>query len=199
LEAGERIRDYVLEQRIGEGGVGEVWRARHTRLERPVALKIILPHLVRDENIHSRFLREAENMANLRHPHIVRIYDFFPFNDIEYLVMDYIEGGSLQNRLSRLGRLPLTDALHISRDILDALDFAHRKQIIHRDVKPSNILLAADSHGYLGDFGIALVLGKTRVTRFGTNVGTLEYMSPEQIHGEELDHKTDVYRFGCVL
>ena len=199
MEAGEKIRDYILEQRIGEGGVGEVWRARHTRLERPVAIKIILPHLVRDKNIHSRFLHEAENMANLRHPHIVRIYDFFPFNDTEYLVMDYIEGGSLQGKLSRLGRLSLADVLHISRDILDALDFAHRKQIIHRDVKPSNILLTPDLHGYLGDFGIALVLGKTRVTRFGTNVGTLEYMSPEQIHGEELDHKTDVYSFGCVL
>jgi serine/threonine protein kinase len=199
MDAGLKIRDYLLEELIGEGGVGEVWRAHHPRLKRPGAIKVILPHLFRDQNIHSRFLQEAVNMANLRHPHIVRIYDFFSFNDNEYLVMDYIEGGSLQGRLARLGRLPLADALQISRDILSALDFAHQKLIIHRDVKPSNILLAADSRAYLADFGIALVLGRTRITRFGTNVGTLEYMSPEQIRGEELNHKTDVYSFGCVL
>lgn len=201
MPPGDRIGDYVLEELIGEGGIGEVWRARHTRLERPVAIKVISPRLLRDrdQTIRNRFLREAENMANLRHPHIVRIYDFFSLNDIEYLVMDYIEGGSLQDRLSRFGRLSLEDALHISRDILDGLDFAHQKGVIHRDVKPSNILLTADSHAYLADFGIALVLGRPRITSYGTNVGTLEYMSPEQIHGKELNHKTDVYSFGCVL
>jgi serine/threonine protein kinase len=199
MDAGLRIRDYILEELIGEGGVGEVWRARHTRLERPVAIKVISPHLFRDQSIRKRFLQEAESMSNLRHPYIVRIYDFFSFNDKEYLVMDYIDGGSLKDKLSRLSRLPLADALQISRDILDALNFAHQNRVIHRDVKPSNILLTTDSHGYLGDFGIALVLGKTRVTRFGTSVGTLEYMSPEQIRGEKLDHKTDVYSFGCVL
>jgi serine/threonine protein kinase len=199
LKPGDRVRDYVLEKRIGAGGVGEVWRARHERLNKPVAIKLILPHLYQDENIYNRFVQEAIATANLEHPHIISVYDFFSINDDAFLVMSYVEGGSLQDRLKNHGRLSLSEALRIARGILDALDFAHQKGIVHRDVKSSNILLSPDSHAYLVDFGIALVLGKTRITRFGANVGTPDYMSPEQIRGEQLDHRTDVYSFGCVL
>ena len=199
MKPGDRVRDYVLEKRIGAGGVGEVWRARHERLNKPVAIKLILPHLYQDENIYNRFVQEAIATANLEHPHIISVYDFFSINDDAFLVMSYIEGGSLQDRLKNHGRLSLSEALRIARGILDALDFAHQKGIVHRDVKSSNILLSPDSHAYLVDFGIALVLGKTRITRFGANVGTPDYMSPEQIRGEQLDHRTDVYSFGCVL
>jgi serine/threonine-protein kinase len=199
LKPGDQVRDYILEQRIGAGGVGEVWRARHIRLNKPVAIKLILPHLCEDENIYSRFVQEAIATANLEHPHIISVHDFFSVGDDAFLVMSFIEGGSLQDRIKKRGRLSLAETLHIARGILDALDFAHQKGIVHRDVKPSNLLLSPDLHAYLVDFGIALVLGKTRITRFGANIGTPDYMSPEQIRGEQLDHRTDVYSFGCVL
>ena len=138
-------------------------------------------------------------IVRLEHPHIISVYDFFPFDDNACLVMPYIEGGSLQDRIIRQGRIDLEEALYISRGILDALDYAHQQAVVHRDVKPSNILVTADSHPYLVDFGIALVLGKPRFTNHGTNIGTPEYMSPEQIRGESLDHHSDVYSFGCVL
>jgi serine/threonine-protein kinase len=199
MEAGQKIRDYVLDAPIGAGGVGEVWRAHHERLDKPVAIKVILPHLCRDANIFKRFEQEAVAMAKLEHPHIVSVYDFFPVGENACLVMSYIEGGSLEDLIKRHGRLGLAEALEISGGILEALDTAHRQLVVHRDVKPSNILVRPDLHAYLVDFGIALVLGKTRVTKFGTNVGTSEYMSPEQIRGDKPDHQTDVYSFGCVL
>jgi serine/threonine-protein kinase len=199
LKPGDQVRDYILEQRIGAGGVGEVWRARHIRLNKPVAIKLILPHLCQDENVYSRFVQEAIATANLEHPHIISVHDFFSVGDDAFLVMSFIEGGSVQDRIKKRGRLSPAETLHIARGILDALDFAHQKGIVHRDVKPSNILLSPDLHAYLVDFGIALVLGKTRITRFGANIGTPDYMSPEQIRGEPLDHRTDVYSFGCVL
>ena len=199
MKPGDQVRDYILEQRIGTGGVGEVWRARHIRLNKPVAIKLILPHLVEDESIYSRFVQEAIATANLEHPHIISVHDFFSVGDDAFLVMSYIEGGSLQDRIRKRGRLSVSDTVPIACGILAALDFAHQKGIVHRDVKPSNILLSPESHVYLVDFGIALVLGKTRITRFGANIGTPDYMSPEQIRGEQLDHRTDVYSFGCVL
>ena len=199
MKPGDQVRDYILEQRIGAGGVGEVWRARHIRLNKPVAIKLILPHLCEDENIYSRFVQEAIATANLGHPHIISVHDFFSVGDDAFLVMSYVEGGSLQDRIRKRGRLSSAETVHIARGMLDALDFAHQKGIVHRDVKPSNILLSPDLHAYLVDFGIALVLGKTRITRFGANIGTPDYMSPEQIRGEQLDHRTDVYSFGCVL
>jgi serine/threonine protein kinase len=113
--------------------------------------------------------------------------------------MSYIEGGSLQDRLKRHGPLSLSEALPIARDILDALQYAHQSGVVHRDVKPSNILLGRNSHAYLVDFGIAFILGKTRITRFGANIGTPDYVSPEQIQGDQLDHRTDIYSLGCVL
>jgi len=199
LKPGDQVRDYILEQRVGTGGVGEVWRARHIRLNKPFAIKLILPHLCQDENIYNRFIQEAIATANLEHPHIISVHDFFSVGDESFLVMSYVQGGSLQDRIRKRGCLPLTETLQIARGILDALNFAHKNGIVHRDVKPSNILLSPELHAYLVDFGIALVLGKTRITRFGTNVGTPDYMSPEQIRGEQLDHRTDIYSFGCVL
>lgn len=199
MKTGDSIRDYVLEKRIGIGGVGEVWRVRHVNLKKTMAIKRILPHLCQDANVYDRFVQEALSMAGLEHPHIVGIHDFFTEDKKPYLVMSYISGGALQDRLDRQEKMPLQDAIRISCEILKALDFAHRCGIVHRDVKPSNILLSPESHAYLVDFGIALVLGQSRITKFGTNIGTPEYMSPEQIRGESLDHQTDVYSFGCVL
>lgn len=199
MKAGQKIRNYILESLIGEGGVGEVWRARHESLDKPVAIKCILPQFSKDKNIYDRFTREASSMARLEHPHIVGVHDFFSVGDSTYLVMSYIEGGSLQDLLEKKPILGIDDAMKISLDILDALDYAHQRGVIHRDVKPPNILVTENLDAYLVDFGIALELGKKRVTQFGTNIGTPEYMSPEQIRGEKLDHRTDVYSFGCVL
>ena len=202
MEAGQFIRDYVLEEKLGFGGVGEVWRARHRHLNKVFALKAIYPHLSNNARLYTRFLQEARAMAALEHPNIVGVHDFFCLNGDCYLVMTYIEGESLQSKIIHKrktnGFISLNEAFWISKDILAALNYAHRKGIVHRDVKPSNILVRPDS-AYLVDFGIALVWGQERITQFGTNIGTPEYMSPEQIQGKEIDHLTDVYSFGCVL
>ena len=151
--------------------------------------------------LRARFLREGGEHQLMKHPSIVPILDFFEQEGNFYLVMQYISGGSLEDRLEKLGwkALPIPDALKISKQILSALDYAHQKGVIHRDVKPSNILLDGD-HAYLGDFGIALALGRPRLTTFEQVMGTRCYMSPEQIQTPlKITHLSDVYSFGCVL
>jgi serine/threonine-protein kinase len=199
MRPGDQIRDYVLERRIGVGGMGEVWRAHHRTLRRPVAIKIIREDRDRTGAFRERFAREAQAMASLDHPHIVPVRDFFVASGVACLVMGLIDGGSLEGK----GPVPLEVALRISRDVLDALNHAHQKGVIHRDIKPSNILLDRQGQPFITDFGIALVAGTQRITRLsrsGTAVGTPEYMSPEQIKTpDDIDHRTDVYSFGCVL
>jgi serine/threonine protein kinase len=199
VNPGDVIRDYVLEERIGAGGVGEVWRARHCKLEKPVAIKAIFRHLAGEPQFNERFLLEAISMARLEHPNIVGVHDFFDLEGSSFLVMSFVDGGSVYDRVKREGPYPVTQALKISRQILEALDFAHKQGVIHRDVKPSNILVDTRGNACLVDFGIALVLGRKRITKFGTNIGTPEYMSPEQIKAADIGYRTDVYSFGCVL
>jgi serine/threonine protein kinase len=199
MRPGDQIRDYVLEERIGQGGMGEVWRAHHRNLRRTVAIKVIREDGDRTGTFRERFAREAEAMASLDHPNIVPVRDFFVSGETACLVMGLIDGGSLEGR----GAVPLEVALRISAEILDGLNAAHQQGVIHRDIKPSNILLDQRGHPYITDFGIALVAGTERITRLsksGTAVGTPEYMSPEQITTpDDIDHRTDVYSFGCVL
>lgn len=199
MERGQSIRDLILEDRIGGGGVGEVWRARHRHLQKVVAIKAIYKHLDQDPQFFERFVQEAVGMARLEHPHIAAVHDFFFEEGVPFLIMSYIPGDSLEGLIRDRAPLSVSEALRISRQILGALDYAHRQGVVHRDVKPSNILVREDGEAFLVDFGIALVLGRERKTRFGTNVGTPEYMSPEQIRGGEMDNRTDVYSFGCVL
>ena len=199
MEPGQQIRDFILEKKIGAGGVGEVWRARHQHLDKPYAIKAVFRHLSNDARFHDRFIQEAKAMGQFDHQHIVGLHDFFYLDDNSYLVMSYIEGGSLDVSLRQDGLMPVEKALKISGSILDALNFAHSKGVIHRDVKPSNILLNPNGHAYLVDFGIAIVVGEPRMTQFGKNIGTIEYMSPEQITAGQIDHRTDVYSFGCVM
>lgn len=199
MEADKKVGDFVLEKKIGAGGVGEVWRARHQLLDKVYAVKAIFPHLSRNSGFQDRFLMEAVAMASLDHPNIVGIHNFFIENERTYLVMSFIEGESLGDLIEQKDSIPVQDAIEISCNILDALNYAHSKGVIHRDVKPSNIIIQPDGQACLVDFGIALVLGKPRVTQFGKNIGTPEYMSPEQIKAKELDHRADVYSFGCVL
>jgi serine/threonine protein kinase len=199
LQSGQIIRDLILEERIGAGGVGEVWTARHRHLDKVVAIKAIYSHLDQDPQFYDRFVHEAVAMARLDHPHIVAVHDFFFEDGNAYLVMSYVQGNSLQDIINERAPLPIEEARDIAAQVLDALDYAHQQGVIHRDVKPSNILIRSDRRAYLVDFGIALVLGQKRITKFGTNIGTPEYMSPEQIKASPMDARTDVYSFGCVL
>ncbi len=196
---GEAIRDYVLEAKLGAGGFGEVWRARQSSLDRAVAIKIMHSHLTEDQRFQRRFRDEAMALAKFDHPHIVTVFDFFASEGSFFLVMAYVEGQSLADVIDKRGPLTQDEALTIMTDVLDALDFAHQKTVIHRDVKPSNILVQKDGHALLVDFGIALIMGKPRITQQGTHIGTPEYMSPEQITARNLDHRTDEYSAGCVL
>lgn len=201
MEAGNCVRDYVFESKIGQGGMGEVWSARHELLDRRVAIKVMAAHLMTDPEFEARFIKEAQAQARLQHPSIIGATDFFREQGRYYLVMPLIEGQSLEEKLAASpGPLPVEDALRISADVLSALDYAHQRAVIHRDVKPSNILLDGEGRAYLTDFGIALMMGTDRRTRTGVAVGTVHYMSPEQIRRpKSIDHRTDVYSFGCVL
>lgn len=201
MREGTKIRDYIFEEKIGEGGMGEVWRARHAILDRQVAIKAMARHLEADPEFGRRFLQEAQSQARLSHPNIVGVSDFFSEDGQYFLVMPLLSGKNLADRLhERQGPLPLEEALTVARDVLAALDYAHQQGVIHRDVKPSNILLDDEGHAALTDFGIALSLGRTRVTQATTSLGTPHYMSPEQIRSpRDVDHRTDVYSFGCVF
>ena len=205
---GKRIREWEIDTLLGEGGMGQVWRARHNLLNRAFAIKVIAQELLADPKFESLFLQEAGTQAELQHPHIIPTTDFFVEDGLHCLVMPYVEGQSLEERLDRnrdpqTGKrlpLPLDEALGIARQVLQALDYAHQHRVIHRDVKPSNILLDRRGNAYLTDFGVALKMDKPRTTSTGKVVGTSAYMSPEQIQRpREMDHRTDVYSFGCVL
>lgn len=202
MQAGLRIRDYVLDRKIGKGGMGEVWSARHEILHRPVAIKAMASELAREPEFEARFLDEARAQANLQHPRILGVTDFFREDGVYYLIMPLVAGRSLADRLAEAGGpLPLPEATRIACDLLDALDYAHQRGIIHRDVKPANLLLDGTGHACLTDFGIAILLGNDRHTRTGAaSLGTPFYMSPEQIRTpRKVDHRTDVYSAACVI
>ena len=200
MNVGDEFGPYTIESVLGRGGMGTVFLARHARLERNVALKVIAPELADDPDFRARFLRESQLAASLDHPHVIPIYDADEVDGVLYLAMRYVDGPSLQSLIRESGPLSRGDALRIVEQIGGALDAAHAAALIHRDLKPANILLAeANRHAYLCDFGLAKRTSSSGVTRAGSFLGTVDYCSPEQIRGEPLDGRADVYSLGCVL
>ncbi|MGE5100661.1 MAG: protein kinase domain-containing protein [Deltaproteobacteria bacterium] len=193
---------YDLEREIGRGGMAIVYRARDPRLKRGVAVKLLPPDLAFRSDIRSRFLREAETAAHLSHPNIVPIYTVDERDGLVYFVMALVEGESVGDRLKRAGPMPIADARRILREVANALAYAHANGVVHRDIKPDNILLDANSgRSMVTDFGIARAArdGETRLTATGAAIGTPAYMSPEQCSGDrEIDGRSDLYSLGAV-
>src|SRR5712691_8966996 len=211
LTSGTRLGPYEILSSIGAGGMGEVYRARDTRLDRIVAIKVLPAHLADRAELRERFEREARTIASMNHPHICTLHDIGHQDEIDYLVMEYLEGETLAQRLLK-GSLPIQQVLQYAIEIADALDKAHRKGITHRDLKPGNIMLNK-SGAKLLDFGLAklrqdatpavpfsqLPTAQDALTAQGMILGTLQYMAPEQVEGREVDARTDIFAFGAVL
>ncbi|HET9739999.1 MAG TPA: protein kinase, partial [Solirubrobacteraceae bacterium] len=198
LASGETFAGYRIEGVVGRGGMGVVYRATDLRLERPVALKLVAPELAEDAVFRRRFLKEPKLAAALDHPNVVPIYEAGEHEGRLYLAMRFVEGSDLRTLLRRDGGLPLESALAILAQVAGALDAAHRRDLVHRDVKPANVLVDADGHAYLTDFGVTKQLGGDS-TDTGQIVGTLDYLAPEQIRGEGVSGAADEYALGCVL
>jgi len=192
---------YTIERELGSGTMATVFLGRDVKHKRQVAVKILKPELTASLGAE-RFLREIETTANLRHPHILPLYDSGEVRGALYYVMPFVEGESLRERLKRDGQLPLDDAIRIAREVAGALSYAHARGIVHRDIKPENILLES-GHAVVADFGIARAVreaGTESLTGAGISLGTPTYMSPEQATGErEVDGRSDLYSLGCVL
>jgi serine/threonine protein kinase len=209
---GKRLGPYEILSSVGAGGMGEVYRARDTRLNRIVAIKVLPAHLADRSELRERFEREARTIASLNHPHICTLHDIGQQDGIDYLVMEYVEGETLAHRLLK-GPVPLDLILQYAIEIADALDKAHRKGVTHRDLKPGNIMLTKTGTKLL-DFGLAklkqevapanmqlsqLPTANDPLTAQGTIVGTLQYMAPEQLEGKEVDARTDIFAFSTVV
>lgn len=190
---------YEILQRLGAGGMATVYLANHRLLERKVAVKILNPEYASDEEFVRRFRREAQAAASLSHPNIVSIYDVGHEGDIHYIVMEYVPGETLKELINREGPLPVRQAVDIATQICDALVCAHRNRIIHRDIKPHNILLTKDGRAKVSDFGIARAAASATLTHSGSIVGSVHYFAPEQARGSITDEKSDIYSLGIVL
>ncbi|MFN8460055.1 MAG: serine/threonine-protein kinase [Anaerolineae bacterium] len=195
---GQNIGAYHIESIVGSGGMAVVYRARHPQ-HGTVALKVLFPPPNAGADLLARFEREARTVARLRHPAIVRVLDTGQAEGRAYLAMTLIEGESLADRLARHGALDEADAIDIAWQMADALDYAHRQGVIHRDVKPSNILLTPEGRAVLTDFGVALALDDPALTRTGHTVGTPAYMAPEQAGDGPVDGRADLSALGVVL
>lgn len=203
---GRQVAGYRIECEIGRGGMAVVYRARDLRLERTVALKLLAPELARNDTFRRRFTHESRAAAAIDHPHIVPVFEAGETDGVLYIAMRYVSGSDLRHLLDRQGRLTPATALRIAVQVASALDAAHEHGLVHRDVKPGNILVArgTDSdhpeYAYLTDFGLTKKsLSLTGFTTVGQFVGTLDYVAPEQISGKPVDARCDVYGFACVL
>ncbi len=196
---GQQFGPYKITEKLGEGGMAVVYKGYQQSLNRYVAIKVLRQELAQDEEFVARFRREALAVADLDHPNILHVYDAGFVQGMYYIVMAFVDGGSLRDLVSQ-GPLEPEYALSIASQVADALHHAHQRGIVHRDVKPNNILLSRDGRPLLSDFGIAKALHEsTGLTRTGMSIGTPEYMAPEQIQGQKVDARTDIYALGIVL
>ena len=191
---------YRILEKIGAGGMAVVYKGEHMYLKRPVAIKVLPPEMAKSREFVKRFFKEAEMASKLDHPNIVKVLDFGDEDGLLYIVMQYVEGETLERILHARGKLSLQEAFSIALQILPALGYAHEKGIVHRDIKPGNILVDSQGKAYLMDFGIAALMEEGPEVQDGTRkvVGTPEYMAPEQFRGKA-DYRSDIYSFGVVL
>jgi len=197
---GTELAGYQIEGVIGRGGMSVVYLAEHVRLGRKVALKVLAPELAGSERFHDRFLRESKLAASIDHPNIVPIYDADESEGVLYIAMRYVEGSDLKQAIRDQGRLEPLRTSTIVDQIASALDAAHARGLVHRDVKPANVLLTPDDHVYVSDFGLTKrAVSVSGLTETGQLIGTIDYVAPEQIKGDPVDHRADVYSLGCLL
>lgn len=196
---GSVIGNYEVRDKVGEGGMGAVYRGVDLMLEREVAIKVLRPELANTPQLVERFRIEAVALARLNHPNIATLYSFLRHGDEFLMVMEFVRGETLDSLLRRTGALGVGPAITLFCQALDGIAHAHAHAIIHRDLKPANLMLTAQGTIKVMDFGIARVLGGGRMTRTGRLIGTLEYMSPEQVRGQETDARSDIYSLGIVL
>ena len=199
IKPGSTIRDLQVLRVIGVGGMSEVYLVQDN-LDRQFALKTLSANLSRDSSFRERFKQEAKIMSTLHHPHIVQLHSYFEEEDVFCLMMEFVEGGSLKDLIKEIGPIPEERALNIFNQIVDALAYAHSNGVIHRDIKPSNIMIGKDDEVKVMDFGIARMTESSGLTRTGTKMGTLIYMSPEQIRdSKHISRKSDIYSLGVTL
>jgi len=196
---GKKIENYEILSQIGKGGMGEVYLAHDLKLDRRVAIKILGSAVVNNSKFIERFKREAKNQAQLSHPNIVTVYGFIEYHNLLGIVMEYVDGESLDRLIYRQKRLHIYDAIYITRQVLAGLGYAHAKGFVHRDIKPSNIILNKEGIAKIVDFGISKSLFDKGVTHTGAKIGTVLYMCPEQILGKDVTHRSDIYALGCTL
>jgi len=195
---GKIISHYKILEKLGEGGMGVVYKAQDTKLDRYVALKFLPPHLTKSQTEKERFIQEAKAASAINHPNVCIIYDFLEHDDQQFIIMEYVDGETLSDKIIS-GKSDKKEAIGYAIQIADALKTAHEKGIIHRDIKSENIMIASTGQVKVMDFGLAKLKGSLKLTKTSSTVGTLAYMSPEQIQGQEIDARSDIFSFGVVL
>lgn len=196
---GHLVGNYKVTDQIGEGGMGSVFRGMDIMLEREVAIKMLRPELSRQPHIVERFRSEAVTLAKLNHPNIATLYSFLRQGEDFFMVMEFVRGETLDSLIGKSGAMPWERAVALFSQALEGIEHAHKMGIVHRDIKPANMMLTETGSIKVMDFGIARVLGTNRLTKTGHLIGTVEYMSPEQVRGEETDARSDIYSLGILL
>jgi len=196
---GKTISHYKIIEKLGEGGMGVVYKAEDTKLKRPVALKFLPPHLTQDTEAKRRFILEAQAASALQHTNICTIYEINETDEDQiYISMEYLEGKTLKEKIKE-GTLITEEIIDIVTQVTRGLEKAHKKNIVHRDIKPANLIVTDDGVVKIVDFGLAKLVGQTKLTKTGSTLGTAAYMSPEQSRGEDVDHRTDIWPLGVVM
>ncbi|MEE9288313.1 MAG: serine/threonine-protein kinase, partial [Bacteroidota bacterium] len=193
---GQTISHYKILEKLGQGGMGVVYKAQDTKLERLAALKFLPPHLAASEEDKARFVQEAKAAAALNHPNVCSIYDIQEHDGQMFIVMEYVEGQTLRDKKQNFS---IKQVIDIGIQLADGLATAHEHGIVHRDIKPENIMVRKDGIVQIMDFGLAKLRGVSRLTKEGSTIGTVGYMSPEQVQGFDTDHRSDIFSLGVVL